>query len=202
MDYNLGICIQYYFNAHYFIMKRVLQLNDIFKAFLFICCFIFVAIRGYRSFKKYLEKQEAVDISFQFIGRLTFPSISFCSDVKFTEKIFDDCNLTDSDYVQNGMWVGAGIENCTDAKKMALRLQRVELMALKHIIIKTYQNKEHFITQEKIKSLNWQYSPLTNYRRCFTLTLPEHMVAEGELRNIHYTTSVTSKSVLEKCNFP
>ena len=183
-------------------MKRALQLNVICKAFLFICCFIFVAIRGYRSFKKYLEKQEAVDVSFQFIGRLTFPSISFCSDVKFTEKIFNDCNLTDSDYVHNGYWVGTGSENCTHAKKMALRLQRVELMELKHIIIKTYQNKEHFITQEKIKSLNWQYSPLTNYRRCFMLTLPEHIVAEGELRKIYFTTSMTPKFVLEKCNFP
>ena len=95
-----------------YIMKKIPNLKIACKTFLFICCFVFVTIRGYRSFTKFFEKQEAVDVSFQFIGGLTFPLISYCVYnnpwIKFNSDIFDDCNLTASDYQTNGKWSGTG----------------------------------------------------------------------------------------------
>ena len=43
---------------------------------LFIGCSIFVAIRGYKCFDKYLKEPEAIKISYKFSGLLPFPSIT------------------------------------------------------------------------------------------------------------------------------
>ena len=143
----------------------------------------FVSNRGYRSFQKYLSNEEAVDIHLAFVGRLTFPSISICpweDRWKIAHKdVFDKCNVKDSDYSSKGIWVGTGSENCTDPKKLALRLREFNQMRIKGVVIKTYEDNEYSFTMERVKSLKWDYSPLTHINRCFTLTVPEHMVVEG-----------------------
>ena len=159
------------------------RLRFLFKMALFIGCLAFVSRRGYRSFQKYLSNEEAIDIQFEFVGRLTFPSISICpSDVRWKKAhkdVLDECNVKSSDYLSKGIWVGTGSENCTDSKKLALRLREFDQMRLKKVVIKTYEDNNYLFTTEEIKSLKWEYSPLTEKRRCYTLTVPEYMVAEG-----------------------
>ena len=159
------------------------KLGFLFKVSLFIGCLAFVSRRGYRSFQKYLSNEEAIDIQFEFVGRLTFPSISICpSDVRWkkTHKdVLDECKMKSSDYLSKGIWIGTGSENCTDPKKLALRLREFDQMRLKRVVIKTYEDNNYLFTTEEIKSLKWDYSPLTEKRRCYTLTVPEYMVAEG-----------------------
>ena len=102
-------------------MKSKERIVSLFKTGLFFVCFVYVAIRGYESFEKYLSKPEAVDISFQYIGRMPFPSISICpfNDPwkKFHKDTFEDCNLTSTLYQSDAKWVGTGNKNCTDAIK-------------------------------------------------------------------------------------
>ena len=161
------------------------KLGIIFKTCLFVACFVFVAIRGYFCNQKYVAEPEAVDISFQFIGRLPFPSISICTWNKywimFNNEVFDYCNLSASNYQKDGKWVGTGNKNCTDPKELALKLQRFEQMRLKNIIIKTYKNNKYFLSGDEMKTLNWYYSPMTEKKRCHTLDLPKHMVVEGKI---------------------
>ena len=52
--------------------------SKIFSASLFIGCLIFVLIRGYKCSIKYLSKPEGLDMSFEFSGELSFPSMTFC----------------------------------------------------------------------------------------------------------------------------
>ena len=53
-------------------------LSKLFSASLFIGCLIFVLIRGYKCSMKYLNKPEGLDMSFEFSGALSFPSMTFC----------------------------------------------------------------------------------------------------------------------------
>ena len=161
------------------------KLGFLFKVSLFIGCLAFVSRRGYRSFQKYLSNEEAIDIQFEFVGRLTFPSISICpSDVRWkkTHKdVLDECSMKSSDYLSKGIWIGTGSENCTDPKKLALRLRKFSQMRIKGVEIKTYEDNTYPFIMEEIKSLKWDYSPLTFTNRCFTLKMPEYMVAEGSI---------------------
>ena len=166
-------------------MKSKQRISSLFKTVLFFVCFVYVAIRGYESFKKYLSKPEVVDISFQYIGRMPFPSISICLFdnpwKNYHKDIFDDCNLTATLYQSDGKWVGTGNENCTDAKRLAVRFQGLDQIRLKSIYVRTYENQMYFLQMEELKSLNWTFSPWKVTRRCHTLTLPEDMVDEGRV---------------------
>ena len=161
------------------------KLGFLFKISLFIACLAFVSRRGYRSLQKYLSNEEAIDIQFEFVGRLTFPSISICpSDHRWTKAhkdVFNKCNVKSSDYSSNGVWVGTGSENCTDPKKLALELRKFDQMRIEHVVIKTYEDNHYHFLNEEIESLKWDYSPLNERNRCFTLTVPEHMAAEGRI---------------------
>ena len=48
---------------------------------LFTGCFSFVVFRSYQCFSKFLAQPKSVDISFQFAGKLPFPSITLCPPI-------------------------------------------------------------------------------------------------------------------------
>ena len=86
--------------------KRIL--STFFSIVLFLGCAIFVASRGYICFEKFLGKPEKVDISFKFTGTQKFPSISICTKRWFNEDVFDECQLSVSNYTsrESPVWVG------------------------------------------------------------------------------------------------
>ena len=51
-----------------------------FRVILFLLCTTFVVHRGYKCFKKYMDKPEAIDLSYKFTGsdEVPFPSLTFC----------------------------------------------------------------------------------------------------------------------------
>ena len=51
-----------------------------FRIILFSLCTTFVVHRGYECFKKYMDKPEAIDLSYKFTGsdEIPFPSFTFC----------------------------------------------------------------------------------------------------------------------------
>ena len=51
-----------------------------FRVILFLLCTTFVVHRGYECFKKYMNKPEAIDLSYKFTGsdEVPFPSLTFC----------------------------------------------------------------------------------------------------------------------------
>ena len=92
--------------------------SNISSTALFIGCTIFVAIRGYKCFDKYLNEPEAVDISYKFSGILPFPSITICTKKEdtFNLEVLNKCQLSKEEYLNTGPLIGNGSSNCTDPK--------------------------------------------------------------------------------------
>ena len=93
------------------------------KFLIFCFCCSFVADRGYTCLEKFLQKPQSVEISYQFIGDLDFPSIAFCPQTggknlqPFNKKVLKSCNLTLKEYHTTGPWIGKnGL--CNDPKKL------------------------------------------------------------------------------------
>ena len=59
-----------------YISKEILSTT--FSVILFLICASFVAHRGYNCILKYKSEPEAVDIKYEFTGKLPFPSLTFC----------------------------------------------------------------------------------------------------------------------------
>ena len=51
-----------------------------FRIIIFLSCTTFVIHRGYECFKKYMDKPEAIDLTYKFTGsdEIPFPSLTFC----------------------------------------------------------------------------------------------------------------------------
>ena len=60
--------------------KKKIALKTI-SSILFLCCLIFVFLRGKDCFSKYLSKPQSVETSYRLSGRMPFPSITICSTV-------------------------------------------------------------------------------------------------------------------------
>ena len=64
-----------------------------FRVIIFLLCTTFVVHRGYKCFKKYMDKPEAIDLSYKFTGsdEVPFPSLTFCPyNTSFTPRYFTD----------------------------------------------------------------------------------------------------------------
>ena len=82
---------------------------------LFLGCFIFVSFRSYQCFCKFLLKPKSVDISFDFIGHVSFPSITFCPPMvnplypkPYNITVLKDCGLLfDIQTFEGNEWYGS-----------------------------------------------------------------------------------------------
>ena len=157
-------------------ISRKSLLSMIFSVLLFTACAIFVAIRGYECFEKYLKKPEATDIKFKVKGDLPFPAITVCPLKSTYEDILEECNLNLRDYMKSGPWLGSGIPNCSDPELFFEKLFKIEQLGIKKMIITT--NNEIKFSFNKIELYSLEWSPLP-YRRvkCFTLTIPDEIVS-------------------------
>ena len=88
-------------------------ISAFFSISLFAGCAIFVSIRGYKCFEKYLKKPQAVDISFQDTRKSIFPSFTLCPFEPYKKKVLDECQINETEYKNGGPWVGNGNQNCT-----------------------------------------------------------------------------------------
>ena len=148
----------------------------IFSVLLFIACGIFVAIRGYECFDKYLKKPEATDIKFKVKGDLPFPAITVCPLKSTYEDIIKECNLDLGNYLKSGPWLGSGIPNCSDPELFFNKLFKIEQLGIEKLMITTNNQNKFNFNKTEIYSLEWSSSP---YRRvkCFTLTISEEIVS-------------------------
>ena len=84
-----------------------------FSTTLFFGCTIFVLIRGYKCFEKYMKKPQAVDISFKHTEKTVFPSFTLCPFEPYKKKVLDECQINKTKYIKKGHWIGTGNKNCT-----------------------------------------------------------------------------------------
>ena len=157
-------------------ISRKSLLSMIFSVLLFTACAVFVAIRGYECFDKYLKKPEATDIKFKVKGELPFPAITLCPLKSTFEDILQECNLDLGDYLKSGPWLGSGIPNCSDPKLFFDKLFKIEQLGIEKMTIRTNNDIKFSFNKTELYSLEWSFSP---YRRvkCFTLTISDEIVS-------------------------
>ena len=148
-------------------------ISMIFSVLLFTACAVFVAIRGYECFDKYLKKPETTDIKFKVKGELPFPAITLCPWKSTYEDTLEECDLNLADYLKSGPWLGSGIPNCSDPKLFFNKLFKIDQLGIKKIdIITSNDNKSSF----KGTELEWNSSPYKRVK-CFTLTISDEIVS-------------------------
>ena len=157
-------------------ISRKSLLSKIFSVLLFTACAVFVAIRGYECFDKYLKKPEATDIKFKVKGELPFPAITLCPLKSTYEDILQECNLDLGNYLKSGPWLGSGIPNCSDPKLFFDKLFKIEQLGIEKMTIRTNNDIKFSFNKTELYSLEWSFSP---YRRvkCFTLTISDEIVS-------------------------
>ena len=159
-------------------------ISQIISTLLFIGCSLFVAIRGQKCFSKYLEKPQVAPISYEFNGKMNFPSLTICLGVDnaYKDHIFHECQLDKSDYIENGPWVGTGKADCTDPKVLFNQATaKLEDLDIQFIEIETFIQTHEFRKNNISKSINWEDTiPYGPTRICFKMTIPNEIIVEGK----------------------
>ena len=153
-----------------------------FSAALFTACSVFVAIRGHDCFEKFLDKPEAVDISFKFTNGEKFPSITICTKKEntYNEEVFDECQLRQNDYIINGAWMSSKNSNCSDPKKLYKRvIKNLQSLEMKSMEISTFTKRHKFNQNEIEDALEWSTVPYNGKQICFSMTIPDLILKEG-----------------------
>ena len=157
-------------------ISRKSLLSMIFSVLLFTACAVFVAMRGYECFDKYLKKPEATDIKFKVKGELPFPAITLCPWKSTYEDTLEECDLNLADYLKSGPWLGSGIPNCSDPKLFFNKLFKIEELGIKKIDITTSNDNKYSFEETELYSLEWNSSPYKRVK-CFTLTISDKIVS-------------------------
>ena len=95
-----------------------------FASTLFLGCLIYVTYQGYQCVKKFSERPQSVEVSYQNFSHFSLPSFTFCPKLEaevYDLQVLRDCNLTIDNYLFDGPWVGPN-ENCSNPKELYLRL--------------------------------------------------------------------------------
>ena len=169
-------------------ISRKSLLSMIFSVLLFTACAIFVAIRGYECFDKYLKKPEATDIKFKVKGELPFPAITLCPWKSTYEDILEKCDLNLRDYLKSGPWLGSGIPNCSDPKLFFNKLFKIDQLGIKKIDITTSNDSKSSFKGTELYLLEWNSSPYKRVK-CFTLTISDEIVSFDILHTLPTTIS-------------
>ena len=129
----------------------------------YIGCITFVIHRGYKCIAKYLSKPEGVEMSYQFIGDMRFPSFTFCSHNwnkyppnYYNEEVLNECNYTSFQvYAYEGKYVGNGTTDCTDPKILQQRVGlKYDELDIWNIKITTF---DRFLN-----NLEWKWAAIAN----------------------------------------
>ena len=148
----------------------------------FVGCTCFVVFRAYKCFLKFTSEPQSNRISYQFNGRVTFPSISFCPLEKYQFKldVLKKCQLKKDEYETLGQWIGkSNNTNCTDPKILYKDVTpKFEDLNVKLVRIKTFKRKIYLNSTLDIRTLTWNLTQI-ELRECFELTMPDHIRDEG-----------------------
>ena len=173
---------------------------------LFIGCAAFVAFRGYKCFDKYLKKPQHSEISFQSSKNHPFPSFTLClseKDSYNTDQLLFKCQLEPSKYYIGSQWVGKGGINCTDPKILHSKaVANYKDLEIEFINILTYANdvgnySNYYIQPSNLSFLDWKVAFSRPNQRCFTLSIPEHIVHEG-IHEVQINSKAFDKMYLHK----
>ena len=159
----------------------------------YVGCISFVIHRGYKCIGKYLSKPEGVEMSYNFIGDLMFPSFTFCSHNwnplppnRYNEKALKDCNLTLSEYAFFGRYIGNGGASCSDTKflqnTVGIGYKELDIWGIKLTTFDRYLNGIQWANIGNDTYFEWTRSFLDNNRGgCHTLTFKESALTHGIL---------------------
>lgn len=180
--------------------------SGLLKLILFTCCFIFVARKTFICYSKYLDGTRAVKINYQSANKVDFPAITFCGRITSMFKAseypkpynideLNKCNLTWSDYHNEGHWVGKGEEYCLDPEKVAMKaLIELEDLDIKSLKFVTFNAKTIYKEFNVSNGLVWEKVYLPQNGRCYTMRIPREIVQLGMYQvDIAYKT----KSILD-----
>ena len=156
---------------------------------LFLACLVFVSHRGYKCVEKYLQFDTTTEMSYQFQGKLPFPTITFCligakgsylGYLKTKKDRFDACQLQISDYIRRGKFYGQGNESCTDPKKFQLWISSdlSETRIDDSIKIEFFDGTITFLKVNQSYPY-WSIIPRSMKDRCHSLDIPEEFTKRG-----------------------
>ena len=171
----------------------------------FIGCTAFVAFRGYKCFDKYLKKPQHSEISFQSSKNHPFPSITLCASEKdsYNTNLLKKCQIEPLDYYFGFKWVGKGGINCTDPKILHSKaVANYKHLEIELINILTYANdvgsySNYHIRPSNLSILELKVAFSVPNHRCFTLSIPEHIVREG-INEVQIHSKAFDKMYLHK----
>ena len=159
--------------------------SKVFTVSLFLICLSSICIQGFKCFEKYLEKPEAVNIQYEFIGNVTFPEITFCQLPKVAGlqkphnlSILESCNITYEDYEKKAIWVGKGSELCKNPKDLYEALLP-KLADFGLIGVEIHLHKDRKVLKKSPQEFKWKTRSNDYFGTCFTLDLPQNLTNLG-----------------------
>ena len=160
----------------------------------YVGCFTFVIHRGYKCIGKYSSKPVGVEMSYDFIGDLRFPSFTFCSNnwrndlspYKYNQEVLKDCNLSQAQYAFEGTFIGSGSPNCTDPKllqqKVGLRYDELDIWGIEITTFDRYLDQIQWADISNDSYFEWENSFLDHHRGgCHTISFKESALTHGFL---------------------
>ena len=158
----------------------------------YVGCITFVVHRGYKCIGKYLSKPEGVEMSYQFIGDLRFPSFTFCSHnwnphppLRYNEELLKKCNfMRYQEYAYEGKYIGNGSTDCKDPKFLqknaGLRFDELDIWGIKVSTFDRYLNNIQWADFVNDTYFEWTNSFLDEHRGgCHTLSFKESALRHG-----------------------
>lgn len=139
------------------VSKNKKPLSTGFTALLFVACAIFVAVRGYKCFEKYLAKPEVVSTAFRFNGKAFFPSFTFCAKKDpepYKKAVLEKCNLSLTDYTKSPKWTGNCTQTSPPKSLYEAATAKVEDFGIENMEIKAFDATVHSI-QTANENLTW-----------------------------------------------
>ena len=171
--------------------SKMANLEKIISFLLLTFCVAFVSIKAYECFEKYLKKPKAVDISHNFIGDTTFPSMTICPNptskpdpIKVIE--IEKCKLSVANYKKDFIWVNNDTDLpafCRNPKDLHIKImKKITEMKISQIQFKNFDIKIRSVF--KIDELNWTMVSNNKKRRCYSLEIPQDILKKGIQRII------------------
>ena len=175
------------------------NLEKIISFLLLTFCVAFVSIKAYQCFEKYLKKPKAVDISHNFIGDTTFPSMTICPNptskpdpIKVIE--IKKCKLSVANYKKDFIWVNNDTDLpafCRNPKDFHMKImKKITEMKISEILLKNFDIRK--ASAFKVDQLNWTMVSNNIKRRCYSLEIPEDILKKG-IQKITINTQLQPK---------
>ena len=154
--------------------------------------------QGYKCVKKFSERPQSVEISYQNFSHFRLPSFTFCPNLQtecYDNQALRDCNLTIDEYLFDGPWVGPD-KNCSNPKELYLKLipsvndlmeELIQEIGLMTMSMKYYNLRANRSLVKWSKINHFQYP-------CHTMTLNEGTAPQEGIKMIrlHIFNKVSS----------